>query len=70
MLRLPLLAIAVAVASAAAANTASAAPAPPAAYHAPRTPYGAPDLQGLWTNTALPFLQRPPIFKGLIATDK
>ena len=28
-----------------------------------------PDLQGLWTNTALTFLQRPPIFKGLIATE-
>jgi hypothetical protein len=40
------------------------------AYRAPRTPYGTPDLQGLWTNTALTFLQRPPIFKGLIATDK
>jgi hypothetical protein len=40
------------------------------AYRAPRTPYGAPDLQGLWTNTALTFLQRPPIFKALIATDK
>ncbi|WP_372784002.1 hypothetical protein [Phenylobacterium sp.] len=41
-----------------------------APYKAPRTAYGAPDLQGLWTNTALTFLQRPPIFKGLIATDK
>jgi hypothetical protein len=39
-------------------------------YRAPRTPYGTPDLQGLWTNTALTFLQRPPIFKALIATDK
>ena len=48
-----------------AAGTAEAA-----GYHAPRTAYGTPDLQGLWTNTALTFLQRPPIFKGLIATDK
>ncbi len=39
-------------------------------YHTPKTPFGAPDLQGLWTNTALTFLQRPPIFKGLIATEK
>ncbi|HEY2359285.1 MAG TPA: hypothetical protein VGH86_17680 [Phenylobacterium sp.] len=39
-------------------------------YRAPRTQFGTPDLQGLWTNTALTFLQRPPIFKGLIATDK
>jgi len=46
---------------------AHAAPAP---YRAPRTPYGAPDLQGLWTNTALTFMQRPPIFKALIATDQ
>jgi hypothetical protein len=38
-------------------------------YKAPRTAFGTPDLQGLWTNTALTFLQRPPIFKGLIATD-
>ena len=53
------------VAFALAAGAAQAAP-----YHAPRTPYGTPDLQGLWTNTALTFLQRPPIFKGLIATDK
>jgi hypothetical protein len=48
----------------------TAAQAAPAAYHAPRTPYGTPDLQGIWTNTALTFLQRPPIFKSLIATDK
>ena len=39
------------------------------AYKAPRTKFGAPDLQGLWTNSSLTFLQRPPIFKGLIATD-
>jgi hypothetical protein len=39
-------------------------------YRTPRTAWGAPDLQGLWTNTALTFLQRPPIFKGLIATDQ
>ena len=39
------------------------------AYKAPRTKFGAPDLQGLWTNSSLTFLERPPIFKGLIATD-
>ena len=39
-------------------------------YRPPKTASGAPDLQGIWTNTALTFLQRPPIFKGLIATDK
>jgi hypothetical protein len=40
-----------------------------ARYHAPRTAYGTPDLQGTWTNTALTFLARPPIFKNLVATD-
>jgi hypothetical protein len=39
------------------------------AYSAPRTPDGAPDLQGIWTNSALTFLQRPPIFKNLVATE-
>ena len=39
-----------------------------AAYKAPRTPYGTPDLQGIWTNTALTWLQRPPNIKGLVAT--
>ncbi len=47
------------------AGVAHAAP-----YRAPRTSFGTPDLQGLWTNTALTFLQRPPIFKALVATDK
>ena len=39
-------------------------------YRAPRTAFGTPSLEGLWTNTSLTFLQRPPIFKALIATDK
>jgi len=39
------------------------------AYKAPRTRDGAPDLQGLWTNTSLTWLQRAPIFKGLVATE-
>jgi hypothetical protein len=38
-------------------------------YKAPRTRFGQPDLQGIWTNTSLTWLQRPPIFKGLIATE-
>ena len=49
---------------------AGAAHAAEPAYKAPRTVFGAPDLQGLWTNTSLTFLQRPPIFKNLVATDK
>jgi len=59
--RLPLLALA-------AALIAGAADAGP--YHAPRTAYGAPDLQGIWTNASLTRLERPPIFKGLIATPQ
>ena len=62
-MKLPMLALCAAVATAAALS-AQAAP-----YKAPRTADGHPDLQGIWTNTALTFLQRPPIFKGLIATD-
>jgi hypothetical protein len=38
-------------------------------HRAPRTRFGAPDLQGLWTNSSVTFLQRPPIFKSLVATD-
>jgi hypothetical protein len=49
---------------------AAAAPATAVVYKAPRTAYGAPDLQGIWNNTALTFLQRPPMFKTLVATDK
>ena len=60
---------AVAIAAFATHAHAAAASAPAKPYHAPRTAYGAPDLQGVWTNTALTFLARPPIFKGLIATD-
>ena len=39
-------------------------------YHAPHTRAGAPDLEGIWTNSSLTFLERPPIFKSLIATDE
>jgi hypothetical protein len=38
-------------------------------YKAPRNKLGQPDLQGIWTNTALTFLERMPIFKSLVATD-
>ena len=38
-------------------------------YKAPRTRDGQPDLQGLWTNSSLTFLERPPIFRALIATE-
>jgi hypothetical protein len=29
-------------------------------YHAPRTTFGDPDLQGLWTNASITTLERPP----------
>jgi hypothetical protein len=59
-MRLPALLIAFALAAGAAQA---------ADYKAPRNKFGQPDLQGLWTNTALTFLVRPPIFKNLIATE-
>jgi hypothetical protein len=34
-------------------------------YVAPRTPSGAPDLQGVWTNTTLTPFERMPAFSGL-----
>ena len=53
---------AVAAAAAAMALTAHAgAPTrPPRAYHAPRTVYGQPDLQGFWTNGSQTRLERAP----------
>ena len=39
-----------------------------APYKPPRTSFGAPDFQGVWTNSSLTMLERPPIFKALIAT--
>jgi hypothetical protein len=39
------------------------------AYRAPRTASGQPDLQGLWTNTSMTSLVRPPMVKGLVPTD-
>lgn len=38
------------------------------AYKAPRTAFGAPDLQGVWDNDSMTVLQRPKAFKGLVAT--
>lgn len=46
---------------------ASAAHAAP--YHAPRTAFGQPDLQGVWTNSSVTMLQRPPMLKNLVPTD-
>jgi hypothetical protein len=41
--------------------------APP--YKAPRTASGAPDLQGIWTNTSVTWLQRTRAAKALVPTD-
>jgi hypothetical protein len=46
------------------AGAAEAAP-----YRPPHTAFGAPDLQGIWTNTSATMLERPPMFKALVATD-
>jgi hypothetical protein len=40
------------------------------AYKPPRTPYGAPDLGGLWANSTRTSLQRSPDFKALVATPE
>ena len=38
-------------------------------YRAPRTTFGQPDLQGLWSNAFLTRLERPKGFAGLEATE-
>lgn len=38
-------------------------------YRAPRTAFGQPDLQGLWSNAWLTRLERPKVFGGLQATE-
>ncbi len=40
------------------------------AYKAPRTAFGAPDLQGVWDNDAMTPLQRPKVFTSLVATPE
>ena len=39
------------------------------AYRVPRTPWGAPDLQGIWTNTSVTWLQRSRAAKALAPTE-
>jgi hypothetical protein len=51
------------IALALSASAASAAP-----YKAPRNAAGQPDFQGLWTNTAVTMMARPPMIKGLVPT--
>ena len=38
-------------------------------YRAPRNGAGQPDLQGIWTNTAVTMMARPPMIKGLVPTE-
>ena len=47
----------------------AALPAAAAGYRAPRTAFGAPDLQGEWTNASFTQLVRPKDFKALVATE-
>jgi len=37
-------------------------------YRAPRTAYGAPDLQGVWSNASLTRMQRPAELKALVVS--
>lgn len=39
------------------------------AYRAPRTVFGAPDFQGIWTNASYTDLERPPQFKSLVISE-
>ena len=47
----------------------AALPAAAAGYKAPRTAFGAPSLQGEWTNASFTQLVRPKEFKALVATE-
>lgn len=42
----------------------------PAALAQARTPWGAPDLQGVWSNLTVTPLERPPVFSALSVTDE
>jgi hypothetical protein len=42
----------------------------PAPYHAPRTEFGDPDLQGLWTNASITTLERPAWATRLVLTPE
>ena len=64
-----LLACGVALA-AAAGSTVVADPQTQSAYHAPRTAFGDPDLQGLWTNASITTLERPAWATKLVLTPE
>ncbi len=52
----------------AACGLASAAEAKPRPYRAPRTGFGTPDLEGLWTNASYTELERPDDLKSLVVS--
>ncbi len=56
--------------AASAAALATPALAAPRTYSGPRTPYGAPDLQGVWTNATYTELERPKVFKSLVISPQ
>ncbi|MGA0607944.1 hypothetical protein ACO2Q0_18290 [Phenylobacterium sp. VNQ135] len=58
-----------AVVGLAVALAAGAAEAAEHAYKAPRNRLGQPDLSGIWTNTSITWLQRPPGVKALVLSD-
>ncbi len=49
---------------------ATASAAPGAGYKAPRTSFGDPDLQGLWTNASITTLERPQGVKNLVLSPQ
>ena len=53
-------------------TAAASAPGPARAhpYHAPRTSWGAPDLQGVWSNASYTRLERPRAFETLVVTPQ
>ncbi|CAN5121525.1 hypothetical protein BH11PSE2_BH11PSE2_14720 [soil metagenome] len=55
---------------AALALLASASLAHAQAYKAPRTAYGAPDLEGTWTNASITGLERPASMPGLVISEE
>ena len=65
------LVLAAAALALAAAPTLAAAQAKPAAssYKAPRTAFGQPDLQGIWTNATITPLERPAEYKDLVLPE-
>jgi hypothetical protein len=46
-----------------------AAPAMAGDYHAPKTAFGAPDLEGLWSNSSLTQFERPKDFTTLVIPE-